>query len=361
MAKDLQVVSSLSGKETPPPSAAEVKPFSDARMARFASQIQRRAGVVPNSTEKEQAAKDKAAEAAGESNTNGADANQHTSSQQQQDDQKPKDNGTPAPGDKKPEPKPVKPEDTVDYWKAESAKHQSRADKFDLQLKSEFEPKLKTLTDENEGLKKYQKMVEEFTNDPVSYLGKNLPHLAQQLAASSDPVKMVEVQVSEFQKELDKAFAKQLGEDWKFNEVEALRPGTPSFRYRLAIDDKISEIRTQYRNSIEERNRRVKEAEQMVLSDKRKIKEEFGFSDDDLAEVDRAVTSDISYYNVAKAILIDKILAKRLASVETSSRLPPDVANAARGADNAREPEKQKLSDGGRMVLARLGRGALSH
>jgi len=254
--------------------------------------------------------------------------------------------------------KKLKKPDKVD-WAEEAKKHQSRADKLQLQITEEYTP-LKTefekLKSENEGMKT---RIESFTKDPVGFIQEYLPDLGAKLAQAKDPIALIEGEVTEFKKQLDEQFFKQYGEDWTFSEVEALRPGTPSFRYKLAIDDRISEVRSRQRDYIETRQREMEESKRQVTADREQLVKEFGFTEDDLKTVDDYLSKNpIRYYNLAQMVLLSKIVEKKLGSVVKANQVPPDISTAGGGADATRGKEKPKLSEDARKVVSRIGLGS---
>ena len=350
MAKEdtLQVVSSLGGKEKPvPPLDDKTAGNSNHRMGQILRVVQRRSGIEPNSTEKQDTGSD-----------NGNGKAPITKEEAAPKETSPEKIERKADSSEPPKEK-VPKEETPDYWKGESSKHQSRADKAEARAK-EIEDEREQLKQEREQLSIYKKQVESFTSDPVNYITQNLPHLAQELVSAGDPLAMVERDVSKVKKELDAQFAKSFGDDWQFNESEALRPGTPSFRYKLAVEDMIEQSRNKYRSYVETKRQEQETQKQAIQTDKAKLAKEFNLTEEDFASVDDWLSKNkVSFYNIAKAVLIDKIIEKRLSTVVSTTVTPPDVSTTGKGA-NDQKGNKPKISEGGRAVLSRLGRAALA-
>lgn len=340
-----QVVSTLTGKEKPvPPVTEDVKKSSDARMSKIIQHAARFSGaVVPNSAEERERTRTEKAGGA-EKPTNGAS----TSPAQE----KP----TPS-GEEKPSaetaPKPTEPPKI--NWEEESKKHQSRADKFEGSLK-EVQTKHDELVKQVDSLKIYKEQVDAFTADPVTFLMKNAPQLAQRLATSGDPIKAIESELTEYQKELDKQFFQTYGEDWRFNETESLKPGSPSFRYRLALDDKLLDIRSRYRNHVDEQRNKQAAAEKQIAEDKEKLKKDFGLTEEDIAKADEIFSKKpLTYYDLVKAIYFDAIIQKKIESLQPPAPVSRDITTGPKGGDGVVTP-KTVLSDEGKKIAARFGK-----
>lgn len=350
---DLIPVSTLNGKESPiPPVTPDAKKMSDERMSRLATHARRFAGaVVPNSEEeKERARREKAGEG-GDNNSSASPA---------KEDPKPpaptgkEGEGEPPKKDDKANPPAKEPEKTPagsTNWEELSKGHQSRADKA--------EQRLADLEKELNELKPYKEQVTAFTSDPMTFITKNLPNLAKQLASAGDPIKMVETEMVDFQKELDKQFFQTFGEDWRFDQTEAMRPGTPSFRYKLALDDRLTDIRTRYRNFADESKRKAELAERAVQEDKQRLEKDFGLTAEDFAAADRYVSEkNITYYDLVKAILIDKIIQQKISVIAPPPPISRDITSGPKGGDHT-TPTKVKVSEEGMRLIARFGRAAL--
>jgi hypothetical protein len=339
-----QVVSSLSGNEAPPPPLTpERKEFSDNRMGMLSRHALRHAGV-DISTKPKEGKKD---ETPSGNTAEGAAPVKETSQPKPVDDKS-----------KTPEPTPKKESEgskTEVDWTEEARKHQSRADKAEAKLK-EMEPQFTERENQIKELGKYKEQVESFVADPVTFMTKYAPSLAQKLAQAGDPIKLVENELSTFMQDLDKQFFTQYGQDWRYNEVESIQPGTASFRYKLAMDDRRNQILSDYRGKIEADRKRMEQAVTQVAEDKKKLATEYGFTDKDFAEADAFFKENkMNYYTLAKAALFDKILAKKLEGVVHSPSPSPEVGDIGTRGEIGSGEKKPKLSEGTRQMLSRLG------
>lgn len=345
------------GKESLPAPAPKSEEFSNSRMRMFASSA---TATTPKDWAK-----------AGESNSDGDASNTGEPATGKKADEPnsgangtPATNGkqdsTPAPkdGDKSGEPKPAEktPSTKINY-EEEFKKHQSRADKAEAQLKTvETEWKTKFDTIETES-KANRELIENFRKDPVNFIQQNLPELGQQLRQSGDAVKMIGDEVGKFKKELDTAFKKQFGEEWKFSESESITPDSASFRYKLALDLATKEAMDKQRGYVNQAQQKIEKTRQSIVDDKVKLKTEFGFTDDDFKKIDEWKDSTIlNYYNVAKIALIDKIIEQKVASIVPPQRPPKDITDAG-GGDHRVEESSGSLSKEAKTILGKIGLG----
>lgn len=239
-------------------------------------------------------------------------------------------------------------------WEFESKKHQSRADTFGTELEK---VKAELLTKERQivELSKAKDLVDKFEADPVSFINERLPDLGKKLANAGDPIKMIESEVGKFAELLETQFKKELGEDWRYSDIEAIRPGTPSFRYRLAIDSKISEVRAKQQEYVSQQRNGLVESQKKVEQDKQRIKQEFGFTDADLQEAEKILEKEgLSPYSILKLGLIDKIIQLKLDSLLQAPRPPKDISKSGSSADSTQK-DSVKVSEGGMRVLGRIG------
>ena len=250
-----------------------------------------------------------------------------------------------------------KPEDKIN-WVEESKKHQSRADKLQKQIEEEYLP-LKSEYDKLKQSHEEQKAkIDAFVKDPVKFINDYLPDLGEKLSRYQDPIAFIEGEISEFKQQLDEQFKKQYGEDWVFSDVESLRPGTPSFRYKLAIDDRIAEVRSRQRDYVESRKRQLEESKRQIELDKKRLSDEFGFTEEDFKVVDNYLEANpVTYYGLAQMVLLSKIIEKKLAGFSLSTPAPPDITSAGGGAGDVDQKgkDKVKFSPKAREILSRVG------
>ena len=174
---------------------------------------------------------------------------------------------------------------TADDLEKERRAQQARADKAETDLAKERESATAWQTERAE-LLKYKEQVDQFTADPTKFVTERLPELGKKLAVAGDPVKMIESEVSEYYTQLEKAFKKDLGEDWRYSEAESMKPGTPSFRFRLAITSKTDEARQKASEYVGGQKRQLEEAQRRITSDKDELKKEYGFTDEHFKKAD---------------------------------------------------------------------------
>lgn len=251
---------------------------------------------------------------------------------------------------KKPEP-PAKKEDspkpTKVNYEEEYKKHQSRADKL-YQEKQALEEQVGKL-------KEYEQVINAFQQDPVRFINEYVPDVAQQLKMHGDPVSFIESKAKEFRKELDSKFKEAYGDDWKFSESEALEPGTPSFRYKIALDDMIGNTREQYRNQVTQERTRIENRQKELQSDRERLKADFGFTDEDLQQVDEFTKNNkLSYYLIGQVALMDKIIQQKLSAIDPPPPPPPDITDAG-GKSEGSGDEMKKLSKEAKSIVSRFG------
>ncbi|MEM3020502.1 MAG: hypothetical protein QW194_04225 [Candidatus Micrarchaeaceae archaeon] len=245
-------------------------------------------------------------------------------------------------------------------WEERAKQHQSRADKLYEQLKQkEKELEGKRIINEEEYAKlvdAYNK-VEAFTKDPISFMHTYLPDIAAQLSNVGDPIKLVEQEVLKFRKQLDEAFKKEFGDNWRYNPAEADDPSSPHFRYRLAVADKVDEVRSKYRRTVEEYNEKLRAIERQKQEDIKRLKNEYGFTDEDIERANqRLANTQISYYDLVRLALLDDIVKLKL-NVHSPITVPKDITTVRSDVEPA--PKKTKLSDDAKLIISRLGRKAI--
>lgn len=243
----------------------------------------------------------------------------------------------------------------VAYFEERAKSFQSKYDKLVESIKG------KKPIDEEEynQLVSAKQKVDEFVKDPVSFVLNNFPELGKQLASAGDPVKMIETEVADYRDKLLAEFRKNYGQDWEFNALEAETPGTPSFRFRLAILEKMDEARGRYREQVEQARRSMQEIERNKAEDIKRLKSEFGITDEDIKKAEEILSNTkISYYNLVKLALLDDIIQKKLSSMPLPPNPAPDLTVIPQSTPKAAKPEK--LSDGTKLVISRLGRRVIS-
>lgn len=242
----------------------------------------------------------------------------------------------------------------------DAKKFQSIAD----QRLTELETTKKELEKEREERKKVEasaKLVEDFQRDPVSFIQQNLPDLGKQLAAAGNPIAAIEIEASKYVTALDGEYKKQYGEDWTFNELEALKPGTPSFRYKLAIDAKVTELRQNQVSYIEQQRRGREAAIQQKKADRERVKTEFGLTEEDVIAAEKEMESiKLTPFLLYKVVLMDKIMQSKLGSIVTPQAPAPELTRDTTGSRRSGAP-KVEISEGGRKIVSRLGTRAFSH
>jgi predicted RNase H-like nuclease (RuvC/YqgF family) len=245
-------------------------------------------------------------------------------------------------------------------WEKEAKSHQSRADR-EYEQKRKIEQELTTFKTENEQLKTQLQdlstAIDEFKKNPQEFIARNFPDVAKSFNLSSDPIGAIEKGVIDYRKELDKTFKSQYGEDWQFSETKALEPGTPSFRYRLAVEDKIAQLRRGYEQEVQKREQSIKNRQERITKEKQNLMSKYEFTDEDFKVVDDYMSkNELSYELVAKAVLMDKILERRMSSVPPVNPTTPELTTT--GGSSAGEEDKKKFSKGAREVLGRIGVGS---
>ena len=345
------------GKETLPPPAPVNQEFSNSRMRMFSSAATK---VTPDEWRK-----------GDKSNSNG---NDNGSGQPATGNEAPKPNSgatgepateakqdsTPAPkeGEKSGEAKPAEKQapsgKTVElekYSKLQS-EHDSLKSKYEKEI-TEYKTNLEKIDLEN---KTNKELIDSFRKDPVGFINQNLPELGTQLQQAGDPVKMIGDEVTKFKKELDTAFKKQFGEEWKFNESESVSPDSPSFRYKLAIDIKTKEAIDKQRNYIGQAQTKIEQNRQRMITDKSELAKEFGFTDDDFKKAEEFInTNQVSYKNLVKMAMIDKIIELKVSSIVLPLKPGKDITDAGGNQSSTADDKGAKISKEGMSVLNRIG------
>ena len=244
---------------------------------------------------------------------------------------------------------------SVDDLEKERREWQSKANTAETNLKKLQEDSTAWQTERAELLKS-KELVDQFNSDPVKFVNERLPELGKKLAIAGDPVKMIESEVGEYYTELEKAFKKDLGEDWRYSEAESMKPGTPSFRFRLAITARTDEARQKASEYIGGQRRQREEAQRRTALEKEELMKEYGFTDVDFKEANDILQKEgISFKNLIRLALIDKIIAQKLSALPPVHEPSPDVTQT-RGASSETPGDEQRptLSKEGRMMASRL-------
>ncbi len=257
---------------------------------------------------------------------------------------------------KPPEEKPaVQKKLTIDDVEKERKAQQSRADKLDADYRK-LQEESKAWQTERVALLEKAELVDKFNSNPVQFINERLPELGKQLAGAGDPIKMIENEVDKYHSELLTQFKKQLGEDWEPTPTELTKPGTPSFRFQLAINAKIDEVRQRSSEYITSQRRREEEIVRQNNLDKEALITEYGFTEEDFKEANEILKKEgITYKNLIKLALMDKIIQQKISALPPVIEASHDVAHT-RGASSEQitAEEKPKLSKQGQMMASRL-------
>lgn len=346
--------------EDAPKLTDEVKKRSDAKLEQMFASIAKKQGATVEKTEKSQPS---------ETQDGRGQEGAQTSPEAGKPEEKPSESPTTEESDtQKPDEKTeAKESEEADDqktqrreidWEKESKKHQSRADRLDSDLKSRS-TELEGLRKQVDDLKSYESAVEEFKTNPVQFLVQNFPDITEQLRSYADPVGSIEAQVGKYRKDLEKRYREQHGEEWEYDPNEALTPGTASFRFKLALEDKMTEARTQYQQTVDGMRRRQEQQKEQREKDREKIQQEFDLTDEELKAVDDYMNkTPLTYYNVAKAALVDKIVEQRINALTPTPKPEKDLTEAPAGNKGKRTDDKEPSSDMKRLA-ARMGVGSL--
>ena len=351
------------GKQTPEPvMTPTIKEASDKRMGMLAKSFMVNApgttGIVPDMSSNSRP-EPQSKDATQPKKDAGAD--------QQPTEVKPKPTETPKaddkakPTEKKDEPvqpaketPPAKKKLTFDELEEERRKHQARADKAEAEL-AKITPEKTAWEAERTELLKSKELVDQFTKDPVTFMQQRFPELTQKIAVAGDPVKMIEAEVGAYHAQLEKAFKTELGEDWRYSEAESLRPGTPSFRFRLAIQSKTDESRNKVSDYINSQRRNQEEIKRREVDDKKQLAEEYGFTEDHFKKADEILRKEgITYRNLVRLALIDDIIQQKLDKVVPAPAAPKDIADTRGASSEQDREEKPTLSKDGKRMASRL-------
>ena len=239
-------------------------------------------------------------------------------------------------------------------FKANWAKHQARADKEAQEKKALLEEKA-AWEKERTDLLQHKQTVEEFSKDPVAFINSRMPELGKQIASSGDPVKIIESEVETYMTDLTAKFKKEYGEDWQYSDSESIKPGSASFRYKIALQDKIDQSRQNVAGMVSKRRQSAEDAQRKILKERDELKSELGFTDEDFKTADAFFQKEgVSYKNLVKLALIDKIISMKIDQVIHPSTASPDITQTRGGSSEESGEQKQKISDRGRQVMARL-------
>ena len=242
-------------------------------------------------------------------------------------------------------------------WQVESRKHQSRADKLYEEMKAK-NARLEELQTQTQEMGSYKQMVDEFKVNPVEFITKNVPELVEQLRSYNDPISSIENEVGKYRKELITKFRESHGDDWEFNSTDSLEPGTPSFRFKVALEDKIAQARSRYQQTVDQVRMAKDQRQRQKEEDRKRVMQEFGLDEQGIKKVDEYLTkTSPTYYNLAKLALIDKLVQQRIDALIPPGQAPPELASspAKKAARVEGEPE---LSNDMKNVVARLGVGS---
>jgi len=244
---------------------------------------------------------------------------------------------------------------SADDLEKERRTQQARADTAEGNLKK-LQDDLTAWQTERAELIKSKELVDQFNADPVKFVNERLPELGKKLVVAGDPVKMIEAEVGEYYTELEKAFKKDLGEDWRYSEAESMKPGTPSFRFRLAITARTDEARQKASEYIGGQKRQMEEAQRRTALDKEELKNEYGFTEEHFKKANDILQKEgISFKNLVRLALIDEIIQQKLSALPPVHEPSPDLTQT-RGASSETpgDETRPKMSKEGRMMASRL-------
>lgn len=250
-----------------------------------------------------------------------------------------------------------------EYW-------EDRAKQFQSKLDTREQEVTKTVTEKDTKISEYEtriqqlesrvKLVDDFEKDPLSIIQNYLPEIQEKLALQSgQPVNYVEQKVLQVKKSLDEKFKQELGENWKYSDYEALQPGTPSFRYKLALEQSRESAKDSFKEYVSKQKQAIADQQRQVSEDKNRLKTEFAFTDEDFDAVAKfAETNTATYYNVARLAMLDKIIEAKIkqAGILAPQKPQADITQTpgSRGVTQA----KTVVSDGAKRMVSRLGAGA---
>lgn len=256
--------------------------------------------------------------------------------------------------------------DTLEFYREEAKKFQGKFDSHKAEtdkVLAEREAKTKELESRIAELSKKAELVDKFETDPLSVIQAYLPDIQEKMALQSgNPINYVEQKVSQAKTLLEEKFKKEHGSDWKFSRYEASEPGTPSFRYQLALEQVRDSAKAEFQSYVVKQREAMQSAQQRVVEDKAKLKTEFGLTDEDFAVVDEfAQKNNATYYNVAKMALIDKIIEYRIKAAGVLAPHKPQADITQSSSSPAKIKTETKLSEGAKKMTSRLGANAFRH
>lgn len=257
------------------------------------------------------------------------------------------------PSESKPTPK----ANTLEYWKEESAKHQSRADKAESENKKFLTEKEAEIASLKAEVEKYKPLVERFEANPMEVIQNYLPQIQEQLSLQNgNQLGFIEQQVANVKAQLDSEFTKQFGKNWRYSDYESLTPGTPSFKYKLALDTARENARTKFSGYVAQQKKAVEQQQLQIQEDKKKLVQEYGFTDEDFKAVEEfSEKNNLSYYFVAKIALFDKLLQQAVekAGVLSPKKAPQEIHREPSASGDIKH--NTQLSSGGKKILGTLG------
>lgn len=349
----------MSETATLSPNSVEVKPKapetksakSDISILRMATVMERKNSGAPKEEQNQEIKDDKQTD--GEAKPKEAET---TSSVKPKEE--PKSETTPkkeVKENKSPEPKPTQHKaDTKEWWQDESKKHQSRADIAESELTKLKSEQLEPVIAERD---RYKALVERFEKAPLDVIQDYLPQIQEQLALNSgDNLTFVEQNVAKAKKHIDSEFAKSYGEDWRYNEFESMTPGTPSFKYKEAMETARMSARGAFSDYVQKQRQAVDAQREQVVKDKVRLKEEFGLSDDDFKTIeDFASKNSWSYYLTAKVALFDKLMNQAIEKARALSPQRPPATISRTSETTHTHTAQPDITPQGKLMASRLG------
>jgi hypothetical protein len=151
------------------------------------------------------------------------------------------------------------PEDEVKKW-------QSRYDKDMAQLKKELETS--------------QNRIKDYDDNPIVALKKYHPQVLENLEAVADPDAFLgKWQGTTLIQEMKTKFPDKVTDNWTFDPSEAYTAGTPSYFYRIATDEKRSNIINSQKTSKEQEAQVLQTYAKQVDEDSKWLKTQYSWDD----------------------------------------------------------------------------------
>ena len=156
-------------------------------------------------------------------------------------------------------------------------------------LAKDFQSRYDTSTKEVESLKaklaEAEKTTRAWDEDPIATLRKRRPEVIENLRASVDlDGTIAEWQKTALMEELKKKFPDGVSDGWEYDASEAYKAGTPSYQFRVATEDKRSQLLTTVSRQRQTEEAIVQEYAKQRDADLKFLKETYGFTDEQMKE-----------------------------------------------------------------------------